>query len=226
MWSGIADTPYLRGGPKMGKETMIQELSEMSVKTLLQEAKEYHVVGRHEMCKKELVYHIVAKMEEKLANEQDMALERNGMTLDHEALEAFREAEALEEVLVKGTKVEEHWEGSGPVVLPLESPMSCKSKYIEQAVPGTIVAFRVDEYKVLSGIIEEVHALEFVIRTKNGVKFTVRKRNVIWVRTGPRWPRGVYLALKGEVDVENSRFDKAHTPAGTQNGRIESGVRR
>lgn len=210
----------------MGKETMRQELLDTPMKDLLLEAKSYHVVGRHEMRKGELVEAIIMKMDEKLANEQDMALEHNGMTLDHEALEASREAEALEEVLVKSTKVDEHWEGSGPAVLPLESTMSCKSKYIEQAVPGTIVAFRVDEYKVLSGIIEEVHALEFVIRTKNGVKFTVRKRNVIWVRTGPRWPRGVYLALKGEVDVENSRFDKAHTPAGTQNGRIESGVRR
>lgn len=85
-----------------------------------------------------------------------------------------------------------------------------KSDYIASAIPGVIVAFKVDETHVLSGIIEEVCPQSFIVRTKNGTKFTVKKSYVIWVKTGPRWPRGVYLALKGETGDERSR-DSGHS---------------
>ena len=64
----------------MGKETMRQELMNTPMKDLLLEAKSYHVVGRHEMRKCELVEAIISKMEEKLglnlANYTDESLEK------------------------------------------------------------------------------------------------------------------------------------------------------
>lgn len=74
-----------------------------------------------------------------------------------------------------------------------------KIDYVEHAKIGTLVAFKVNETKVLSGMIEEIHKAAFVVNTKAGIRFTVIKNNVIWVKTGKRWPKGVYLALKGEV---------------------------
>ena len=83
-----------------------------------------------------------------------------------------------------------------------------KDEYIENARIGTIVAFKVNESKTISGKIEEIHKNDFVVETKNGVKFTVRKRNVIWVKTGDRWPKGVFEALKGGSSNETRPVDK------------------
>lgn len=74
-----------------------------------------------------------------------------------------------------------------------------KPNYIENAKIDDIVAFKVNDAKALSGKIEEIHKEFFRVETKNGIKFKVFKSDIIWVKTGARWPRGVYLALKGDV---------------------------
>lgn len=81
---------------------------------------------------------------------------------------------------------------------PTESD-SAKQKqyYLDNAKIGVFVAFRVNSTKTLSGKIEEIHKADFVIETKNGVRFTIKKSAVIWVKSGSRWPRGVFLELKG-----------------------------
>lgn len=78
-----------------------------------------------------------------------------------------------------------------------------KATYVENAKIGMLIAFKVNDRKALSGMIEEIHQAGFVVKTKNGVRFNVRKKNVMWVKTGDRWPRGVYLALKGETACAN-----------------------
>jgi hypothetical protein len=72
-----------------------------------------------------------------------------------------------------------------------------KSDYVDNIKVDAIIAFKVNESKVISGMVEEIHKTEFVVKTRNGVRFNVRKKNVLWVKTGKRWPRGVYHALKG-----------------------------
>ncbi len=78
-----------------------------------------------------------------------------------------------------------------------------KAAYIDNAKIGMLIAFKVNDRKALSGKIEEIHQAGFVVKTKNGVKFSVRKKNVMWVKTGSRWPKGVYLALKGDRACAN-----------------------
>ena len=73
-----------------------------------------------------------------------------------------------------------------------------KSDYVDNARVGIIIAFKVNEQRMLSGMIREIHSHEFIVETKNGVRFNVKFKNVAWVKTGDRWPKGVYLALKGE----------------------------
>lgn len=73
-----------------------------------------------------------------------------------------------------------------------------RSEYVENIRIGALIAFRVNDRKALSGKVEEIHGAGFVVKTKNGIRFNVRKKNVMWVKTGERWPKGVYLALKGE----------------------------
>ena len=83
-----------------------------------------------------------------------------------------------------------------PQTTRIDSP---KDSYIDSAKVGVLVAFRVNDHKVLSGMIKEIKKDSFIVETKMGPVFNVPKGKVIWVKTGPRWPRGVYLALRGEA---------------------------
>jgi hypothetical protein len=74
-----------------------------------------------------------------------------------------------------------------------------KESYLRNITIGVLVAFKINEAKMLSGKIEEIHKNEYIVETKTGVRFTVPRSNIAWVKTGPRWPKGVYLALRGEA---------------------------
>ncbi len=85
------------------------------------------------------------------------------------------------------------WDGKD-----VKHPISkSKDEYISNAHVGVIIAFKINEEKALSGKVEEIHENKFVVRTKNGIRFSVLKDNIIWVKTGNRWPKGVYMLLKG-----------------------------
>lgn len=86
-----------------------------------------------------------------------------------------------------------------------------KEEYIRNAEPGLIIAFRLNFEalgkkltKVISGkVIENNNEKEeYIVETKNGLKYGVPYNAVIWVKTGARWPRGVYEEMKnGAVEV-------------------------
>lgn len=154
------------------------ELEAMNMKTLLDIAKGLQVVGRHEMTKKVLVNAIVAA-ETPAAVEVVIAEEPSDLEL-----------ELAKEV---GTNIQ--WEDQPS---PTTNSAEKKIEYVENAKIGQLVAFKVNDKKALSGMIDEIHATGFIVKTKNGIRFTVRKKNIMWVKTGDRWPKGVYLALKGE----------------------------
>lgn len=73
--------------------------------------------------------------------------------------------------------------------------------FVDNMQPGNIVAFTVDSEQglaMLSGrVIQIDHDSKVVtIRTKNGSIFYPKKDRIVWVRTGTRWPLGIYNALK------------------------------
>jgi hypothetical protein len=87
-----------------------------------------------------------------------------------------------------------------------------KDDYIVDAEVGVVVAFRlnfrskskVKLTKVISGkILENNQENEtYVIETRNGLKYGVPYKAVVWVKTGNRWPKGVYDEMKrGSVEV-------------------------
>lgn len=88
-----------------------------------------------------------------------------------------------------------------------------KDDYIVNAEEGTIVAFRLNFTskqdlkltKVISGkILENSQDSEvFVVETRNGLKYGVPYGAVVWVKTGNRWPKGVYDEMKqGSVEAD------------------------
>lgn len=84
---------------------------------------------------------------------------------------------------------------------------SCKEKYIDTALEGTLIAFSIeDENKAKSAKVIKVDKdKRFVYaETSYGKKYKVKYENVLWVKTGTRWPRGVYNLLKGNGESKNA----------------------
>ncbi|MCX7924118.1 MAG: Rho termination factor N-terminal domain-containing protein [Clostridia bacterium] len=162
-----------------------EALGQMKVKELLPIAKELNVVGRHDMRREQLIDAIVG-------NQAETSTSVVKSTRQH--------TNDIEQDLAHGKKSE--WENANVQeacnVVDVPKP---KERYLDNAKPGTIIAFKVGDSKVFSGMIKEIISNGFTVETRNGVKFTVRRSKVLWVKTGDRWPRGIYQALKGEVPV-------------------------
>lgn len=73
-----------------------------------------------------------------------------------------------------------------------------KDKYIEEAQPGTLIAFVDDKGKPRTAALVNRSASRRVIKveTEFNWTFVVPYDNVLWVRNGSRWPKGVYKMLK------------------------------
>lgn len=84
--------------------------------------------------------------------------------------------------------------------------MTQKMPYIESAEVGVLVAFRLPNGKVKSAKIikKSTKNRRLKLETDYGAQYIVSFDDVIWVRTGKRWPRGVYKLLKGLVGDERA----------------------
>lgn len=86
------------------------------------------------------------------------------------------------------------------------------SVFIDNMRLGTVAAFLANVKNgneiVLSGkltsvIDDQVSAtMLFVFQTSNGHSFKVAKENILWVKTGQRWPRWVFEKFKANVKSE------------------------
>lgn len=86
-----------------------------------------------------------------------------------------------------------------------DAPTKTTSDYLSNIEPGTLVAFKRSNKKELamSGKFVSFSEGKVVIETKKGTQFRVKPENVIWVKTGARWPKWVYsLFNKKESEVE------------------------
>lgn len=84
---------------------------------------------------------------------------------------------------------------------PTDDANAGKEKYIENLSIGQIVAFHFKnsygKEVVKSGKIESINENNLIIINKVGTSFEVKKEEIVWVKTGSRWPKGVYELLKG-----------------------------
>lgn len=82
-----------------------------------------------------------------------------------------------------------------------------KESYIENSEIGTIVAFKLSSGKVKSAkmVNRNRKKKKLKLETRYGAEYIVPYNSIIWVRTGKRWPKGVYKLLKGIVDNEKKK---------------------
>lgn len=81
----------------------------------------------------------------------------------------------------------------------MQSMSDEKYERVSTAEVGTIIAFSDQNGKVRSAKIVEKFSEDekFEVVTAYGKEFTITYSDVVWVKTGDRWPRGVYDLLKG-----------------------------
>ncbi len=79
-----------------------------------------------------------------------------------------------------------------------------KSERVQSAPIGTVVAFRLESGSVKSAKIVRRSTKDKTLKltTKYGVSHIVSYDDIVWVKTGTRWPRWVYNQLKGIEDAE------------------------
>ena len=77
-----------------------------------------------------------------------------------------------------------------------------KMQRIEAIEIGTLVAFKLSNGKVKSAKVARKSSKnrKLKVETEYGASYIISYQDVIWVRSGKRWPRGVYMMLKGLVD--------------------------
>lgn len=163
----------------MSKEILQKE----TCKVLRERAKELNIPGRWDMTKDELIEAILGAREAETSNETVSAKDEckvdNQNGVEVEAKDEKDSANAESQV-----------------------DMEQKMPYIENVEIGTILAFRLSNGKVKSAkvIKKSTKNRKLKVETSYGATYIIAYEDVVWVRTGKRWPRGIYKLLKGTVD--------------------------
>lgn len=130
------------------------------------------------------------------------ALMAGSKTKSAEKKEAKKSDEKLNKKAAK--KSDEKVKQAEPVVDAEEEAarLERKQKYIEQAVVGTLIAFKLPNDKVISAMIvkKSTKNRKFKVETKYGAEFIVMYDDVLWVKTNKRWPKGIYQLFKKNLE--------------------------
>ena len=83
----------------------------------------------------------------------------------------------------------------------MEKEENNKLSYISTAKVGTLIAFEDGNGKVKSAkVISNDEWNEMIeAETAYGMKYSLKYDSILWVKTGNRWPRGIYNLLKGKA---------------------------
>lgn len=174
---------------------MSREILESKTKKELRAiATELEITGRWDMTKMQLIDAILGANSAKCGEQKNVANENSQSAKDEVKIDNH----ACDNVEVED-KVEKE---SANVKVNMEQKMS----YIENIDIGTIVAFRLSNGKVKSAKVtrKSTKNRKLKLETDYGAEYIISYDDVVWVRTGKRWPKGVYRLLKG-LGVENGK---------------------
>ena len=152
-----------------------ETLQSKNCKELREIAKGLKIQGRWDMTKEELITNIMAASE----NGKSDADEINDQNITDEC------------------------KSDDQVHINMEQQM----RYMENVELGTIVAFRLANGRVKSAKVvkKSTKSRKLKLETNYNAEYIVSYDDIIWVRTGKRWPKGVYELLKGKVGNEKEK---------------------
>ena len=167
-----------------------ENLQNKTCKELRELAKGMNISGRWDMTKEQLIDAILGAEVVKTTNESESAKDECKID-NHDIVEVEDKDEK------KSTNV--------------GVDMKQKMPYIENIEIGTLVAFRLSSGKVKSAKVtrKSTKNRKLKLETDYGAEYIVSYDDIVWVRTGKRWPRGVYKLLKGLVDENGKEEQKA-----------------
>lgn len=167
-----------------------ENLQKKTCKELRELAKELNISGRWDMTKDQLIDAILGAEVVENTNESKSA--KDECKVDNQ-----------ENVVEVEDKVEKESAN-------VDVDMAQKMPYIENIEIGTLVAFRLSNGKVKSAKVtrKSTKNRKLKLETDYGAEYIVSFDDIVWVRTGKRWPRGVYKLLKGLVDDNGKEEQK------------------
>lgn len=167
-----------------------ENLQKKTCKELRELAKELNISGRWDMTKDQLIDAILGA--EVVENTNEFESAKDEYKVDNQ-----------ENVVEVEDKVEKESAN-------VDVDMAQKMPYIENIEIGTLVAFRLSNGKVKSAKVtrKSTKNRKLKLETDYGAEYIVSFDDIVWVRTGKRWPRGVYKLLKGLVDDNGKEEQK------------------
>lgn len=153
---------------------MTSSLKDLKVKELRDLAKTFNIVGRWDMNKAELI----------TAIEKAKSQLQEGMSV--ESIENVSVEKDNKNKIISDNPRKECAEDMN------------KKTYINNMSVGTLVAFKTKGKVKSAKIIKKSTKNELaLVETKVGKQYRINYDDIVWVKTGKRWPRGVYNLLKG-----------------------------
>lgn len=144
------------------------ELSGMTVKELREVAKDLSITGRWKMTKQQLIEEITCK---ETQIEEKKEEDKNASVKPDKNLNNE----------LKSASVDEN-----------------KMRYVRDIDIGVLVAFTINGRVKSAKVLKKSSAKQVLkLEDKRGQDYIVPYSDIIWVRTGKRWPRGVYELLTG-----------------------------
>ena len=213
-------------------ENTFEAYSKATKTELLELAKVLKISGRYDMNKETLINNIIAsrnacetfkaRLNANTVNDNDKRKVNNMNNSTNNIVEVT--TNAIEETKPVANFKEENVANTETdyyaVQIGAESKRS-QADYINNIDIGMIIAFKVSPDKAISAKVENIdydtekegitsRTLTTVYcRTKNGIEYKVPRKAIIWVKTGTRWPRGIFLQLKrGAENTNNNSFDE------------------
>ena len=194
-------------------ENTFEAYSKTTKTELLELAKVLKISGRYDMNKETLINNIIASRN--ACETFKTRLDVNTNTNDDEEKENNMDNVKNTTEVIDISTTTANSENDYAVQIGAESKRS-QADYINNIDIGMIIAFKVSPDKAISAKVEDIdydtekegpdsRTLTTVYcRTKNGIEYKVPRKAIIWVKTGTRWPRGIFLQLKKGAENTNN----------------------
>lgn len=169
------------------------ELRGFTVKELREEAKSLKIKFWYNKTKAELVSGILEATAENNINveENDNMEEIREATISEDStVEKVEAVQAEDEIAIDNSYA------------TLISHKKTPGEYIDNVEIGMIIAFATEPEKAISAKVKEIFRAEdngvkeVLAVSKNGYTYKVPRAAIVWVKTGHRWPRGIYDKLR------------------------------
>lgn len=196
-------------------ENTFEAYSKATKTELLELAKVLKISGRYDMNKETLINNIIASRNACETFKARLDVNTNTNTNDDEGKENNMDNVKNTTEVIDTSTTTANSENDYAVQIGAESKRS-QADYINNIDIGMIIAFKVSPDKAISAKVEDIdydtekegpdsRTLTTVYcRTKNGIEYKVPRKAIIWVKTGTRWPRGIFLQLKRGAENTNN----------------------